>query len=337
MELVEALTQKVLINPLEEQLLAGMVLIIMFGMGATLNLKDFITALKKPKGILIGFLSQFGLMPLIAFGISTLFNLDPQNAIALILIGCLPAGSTSNMFAYFSRGDVALSVSMTTMSTVTAIFMTPFLLVLYGSGFAAQIDPRFFAGAAQFQIPVQNIVISLVLVLLPVIGGMILLKKSPGWAKAAEDTAGFMGIIIILFLIGSVIIRHGDLLVLTSWQIYAAAILVGLIGFSLGYFFAWLIRVSPRWRRTIALETGIQNGPLAFAIILLSFHKEIANQLLWLPILYSAFIVCTSSAVTLFFRRIGKEDYELFVNENVQKKLFGEHYRPGMSGLKAAQ
>jgi BASS family bile acid:Na+ symporter len=326
MELVNLLSERLLINPYEEILLAIMVAIIMFGMGATLNLDDFKKVIKKPKGIIVGFLSQFGFMPFIAFIISRILNLDPYNAVALILIGCLPAGSTSNMFAYFSRGDVALSISMTTASTLLAIIMTPLLLVFYASGFADQI-----------QIPVKNIIISLLLVLIPVIGGMILRRKSQRWAKAAEDTAGFTGFIIIVFLVGSVVVRHGDLLLLTPAKIYFASILVGIIGFLFGYLFSGLLKASPRHRRTISLETGIQNGPLSFAIILLSFDKEVANQLLWLPILYSSFIVCTSTFITLFYRKVGKADYELFVNETVQKKLFGDNYRQGMSGPKEAR
>lgn len=348
-----------LINEYEKPLLGLMVFVIMFGMGATLNLHDFRIALKRPRGIIIGFLSQFGFMPAVAFGLSYVFNLDPQNAIALIMIGCLPAGTTSNMFSYFSRGDLALSISMTTASTLMAILMTPVLLVFYttldpasvglaGSqgSIATQMTAEIAAmqGAnadsstvTAFEIPTKDIISSLIVVLVPVIMGMILLKYSPGWAKAAEDTAGFMGIIVILFLLASVAIRHTELLTATPGVIYAASILVGLAGFKFGFIFAWLLRLPPRFQRTISLETGIQNGPLAFAIVILSFQEPLESQILWLPILYSAFIVLTSAVVTLIYRRVGKQDYELYENEKVQKELFGPNYRHGMSGPVAAQ
>lgn len=355
-ELTQLIAQKVssgagMINNREKPLLALMVFVIMFGMGATLSIKDFRNALRKPKGILTGFLSQFGIMPLVAFSLSLLLKLDPVNALALILVGCLPAGSTSNMFAYFSRGDLALSISMTSASTLMAIIMTPLLLNFYGNlsifGIPSIVDQMTIlmkelnlldpGSTVKFQIPNKDIIVSLFLVLIPVILGMILLKKSPGWAKAAEDTAGFMAIIIILFLLGSVVVRHNDLLLATPLKVYTAAIFVGLGGFLFGYFFSWLLKVPPRWRRTISLETGIQNGPLAFAIVILSFKEPLQSQMLWLPIMYSAFIVLTSSLLTLFFRRIGKHDYELYVNETVQRQLFGPHYRQGMSGPEAAQ
>ena len=236
---------------------------------------------------------------------------------------------------------------MTSASTLMAIIMTPILLVFYGGlsiggteSFTTQLGAQMEGG--KFVIPVKDIIVSLLVVMVPVIGGMILLKKSPGWAKAAEDTAGFAGILVILFLLASVLARHSDLIVATDWKIILSSILVGLAGFKFGYLFSWLLGLPPRFRRTISLETGIQNGPLAFAIVLLTFGGStaeknlLANQMLWLPILYSMFIVITSSVVTLIYRKIGKDDYELYVNEGVQKKLFGPHYRDGMSGPKAA-
>ncbi|MCS6985550.1 MAG: bile acid:sodium symporter family protein [Leptospiraceae bacterium] len=355
-DLTQLIWQKVqsgagMINNREKPLLALMVFVIMFGMGATLSLQDFKNALKKPKGMITGFLSQFGVMPLVAFTLSLILRLDPVNALALILVGCLPAGSTSNMFAYFSRGDLALSIAMTSASTLMAIIMTPILLNFYGHlslfGIPSIVDQMTelmqsmnlleSGSGVKFQIPNKDIIVSLFLVLIPVILGMILRKKSPGWAKAAEDTAGFMAVIIIVFLLGSVVVRHNDLLLATSGKIYFAAIMVGLGGFLFGYLFSWALGVPPRWRRTISLETGIQNGPLAFAIVMMSFKEPLQSQMLWLPIMYSAFIVLTSSLLTLFFRRIGKEDYELFVNESVQRELFGPNYRQGMSGPKPAQ
>ncbi len=318
-----------LLNPVEQGLLGIMILIIMFGMGATLTPKDFRSALERPRGMLIGFLSQFGLMPLIAFSLAYMLKLPPAQAIALVLIGCLPGGTTSNMFAYFARGSVALSISMTAASTVLALIMMPILLDLYASGFAAQVDASLRAAGdeAGFAMPHANIVISLLLVLVPVAAGMTLRRFSPDWAKTAEDTAGFMTIIVILFLVTSALIRHSNLFVLTPWQIYAGSIGVGLAGFLFGFGMATVARLPPRYKRSVSLETGIQNGPIAFAIILLSFREPIQSEMLWLAILYSTFIVVTSSFVTLFYRRIGKTDWEIYRNNLVHQRLFGEDYR----------
>lgn len=320
-----------LMSSAEKGMLALMILIIMFGMGASLTGENFRYVARNPKGVLIGFLSQFGVMPAIAWFLATYLEFPPAVALSLVLVGCLPAGTTSNLFAYFSRGDVALSISMTTCSTIAAIFMMPLLLNFYGAPFAAAIDiPN--ADGTEFTIPIKDIAVSLVLVLLPVLLGMTLRRFSEGWAKAAEDTASFFGIIVILFLIGSFLAaeHRRELLFTTGWNVYAGSILVGVIGFLFGYIISALVRLPPRYCRTVALETGIQNGPLAFGIVLLAFndYPQIMNEVLWLPILYSFFIVITSAFTTMFFRKIGKVDHEIYENETVQKRLFGPEWVP---------
>ncbi len=319
----------------DQILLALMIFVIMLGMGSSLTTDDFRAVFRKPRGVLIGFISQFGLMPLIAFTLATVLQLHPAFAISLILIGCLPGGTTSNMFTYFSRGSVALSISMTTASTVLAIFMMPVLLKLYTIGFTNQITAAMQAAGsdAEFVIPTKNIITSLILVLVPVGIGMFIKSKWPDWAKTAEDTAGFMGIIVILYLVGTAFIRHAGLLAQTPIEVYIAAISVGLIGFFFGYYFSRLLGVPPIFQRAVSLETGIQNGPLAFAVILLSFVDPVQSQMIWLAILYSTFIVISSSVITLWYRRIGAYDYDIYRNTVIHNRLFGEnyvtHYPPG--------
>ncbi len=126
-----------------------MIFVIMLGMGASLTVNDFKAVARSPKGVLVGFLSQFGLMPLIALGLSIVLNLHPAFAIALILIGTLPGGTTSNMFAYFSRGSVALSISMTTASTIMALFMMPIILSVYTVRFTSQLTADMRAAGAK--------------------------------------------------------------------------------------------------------------------------------------------------------------------------------------------
>jgi bile acid transporter len=320
--------ERELLNHVEQGLLGLMILVIMFGMGSSLTLKDFHLVLERPRGILIGFCSQFGLMPALAYGLARLLDLPPALAVALVLIGCLPGGSTSNMFAYFARGSVAMSITMTAASTVMALVMMPILLNVYASGFAraVEVSAAMTGRGISFVIPYRNIVVSLLLVLAPVAAGMVLRKVSAGWAKAAEDTASFMGIIVILYLLGTVVIRHGDLFLRTSVPVYLASIGIGVSGFLFGYGLSRVLRLPKRHCRTISLETGIQNGPIAFAIILLSFADPYRNQMLWFAILYSAFIVMTSSVVTLFYRRIGTYDWEVYRNESVHRRLFGNDY-----------
>ncbi len=317
-----------LLYPQDQALLALMIFVIMLGMGSSLTVDDFRTVVRKPRGVLVGFLSQFGLMPLIALSLALILNLDPAFAIALILIGCLPGGTTSNMFTYFSRGSVALSISMTTASTIMALVMMPILLKVYTGGFIEQISAGMRAAGAEtdFVIPTGSIISSLVLVLVPVALGMLLKRKSPDWAKVAEDTAGFVAVLVILYLLGTAFIRHGGLFVQTPWQVYVGAIGVGVIGFFFGYWFSRLIGMFPIFQRAVSLETGIQNGPVALAIILLSFSEPVQSQMLWMAILYSTFIVMTSSMITLYFRKKGRFDWDIYRNTVIHNRLFGESY-----------
>jgi BASS family bile acid:Na+ symporter len=317
-----------LLYPHDQALLAIMIFVIMLGMGASLVPDDFRAVIRKPRGVFIGFLSQFGLMPLIAFTLATILKFPPAFAIALILIGSLPGGTTSNMFTYFARGSVALSISMTTASTIMALFMMPILLKVYTGGFTAQISASMQATGteADFVIPTMNIISSLILVLVPVAMGMFLRQKSPDWAKTAEDTAGFVGILVILYLLLTAFTRHGHLFLQTPIGVYIGAIGLGLAGFFFGYWFSRLLGVYPLFQRAISLETGIQNGPVSFAIILLSFSEPVQSQMIWLAILYSTFIVISSSVITLRYRKNGKKDWDIYKNTAIHNRLFGEEY-----------
>jgi bile acid transporter len=317
----------------DQILLALMIFIIMLGMGASLTMDDFRAVARSPRGVLIGFMSQFGLMPLIAFGLATFLNFHPAFAISLILIGCLPGGTTSNMFTYFARGSVALSISMTTASTLLALVMMPILLQLYTGDFTTRITASMNGTDSEFVIPTANIISSLVLVLVPVILGMLLRRKWPVWAKTAEDTAGFVGILVIVYLLFTAFFRHGGLFLRTPVEIYIGAVGLGLAGFFFGYWMSRLLGMYPIFQRAISLETGIQNGPIAFAVILLSFTDPVQSQMLWLAILYSTFIVITSSVITLYYRKYGRFDYDVYRNTLIHNRLFGEnyvtHYPPG--------
>jgi BASS family bile acid:Na+ symporter len=216
---------------------------------------------------------------------------------------------------------------MTTVSTLLALLLLPLLLNFYTAEFIDELNQLSATGTAtEFVIPITNIIGSLVLVLLPVGLGMWLRAKSPEWAKTAEDTAGFMGIIVIVYLIVTALFRHVDLLFQTPGKIYFAAICVGLLGFLFGYWMARLFGLSPIFQRAISVETGIQNTPVAFAIILLSFVDPIQSQMLWLAVLYASFIVITSSIITLYYRRTGRFDWEVYKNTSVHNRLFGDDY-----------
>ena len=290
------------VTPFEQNLLVILVFVIMFGLGAGLTPKDFRLAFRRPWGLIIGWLTQFGLMPLITVGliVGLLFQLPWEYAapvaLGALLMGSVPAGTTSNIFTYFSKGNLALSVMMTTHSTLWALLMTPLVLALYGNWL--------FADETEFEIPLLNIVVTLVLLLVPVVAGMWIRKKSANVGAVLELLGGFVGLFFIVFLIATWVPRNWGLLSTTPWQTFAVAIGMGLVGILIAYVIARAIRLHPMNARTIALETGIQNGPLGIAIVLLSFSgNPDIGLILIIPALYSLFIVLVATFVAFWFRR----------------------------------
>jgi bile acid transporter len=291
------------VTPFEEVLLVAMVFVIMFGLGAGLTPRDFRLALKRPWGLVIGWVTQFAIMPLLAYLLimTFLFQLPREYAlpvaIGAMIMGSVPAGTTSNIFTYFSKGNLALSVIMTTNSTLWAIVMTPVMLYIY-LGF---IDP---GGGAADQIPPRNIIVTLVILLVPVVLGMLVRKLSANVGAVLELLGGFFGLFFIVFLLSTWVPRNWGLLASTPWQTYTVAIGLGLFGIFIAYALTRAIRLHPMNARTIALETGIQNGPLAIAIVLLNFSGDpTIGLVLIIPALYSLFIVLVATAVTFWFRR----------------------------------
>jgi BASS family bile acid:Na+ symporter len=290
------------VTPFEQNLLVGLVFVIMFGLGAGLTVKDFTRALKRPKGVVIGWFAQYGVMPLLAFTLSAVFIFQlpieyaAPVAVGALLMGSVPGGTTSNLFTYFSKGNLALSVIMTINTTLWALIMTPLALFFFG-GFL-------FADNPEWQIPLTNVVVTIAVMLIPVILGMTIRRYSANVGAVLELLGGFFGIFFILFLMATWVPRNLGLLSATPWQVYVVAIGLGVFGMGAAFLVSRAFRVHPVDARSIAMEVGILNGPLAIAIILLTFagNPDI-GRILIVPAMYSLFIVIISTIVTFWFRR----------------------------------
>ena len=282
-----------MLSDLETKLLGVMMMVIMLGMGASLTFKDFAIALRKPAGVGIGLVTTYVLTPMVGYGLATALALPPAYAIGLILMACLPGGTTSNIFNYFSKGVLSLSILMTIVSTLFAVLLVPLALGIFSAGIEGD-----------WKIPPENVAQVLVVLLVPTVIGMFLSKWNANVGAVIEMIGGVLGVVVILFLIVSWVPRNFDLLATTPATVYIGAIGLGLVGFAVGYAFARLVRQDPRRSRTIALETGIQNGPLGVLIVLLTFEGTRQQEVLLIPVLYSLFIVLSSSVVTVWFRRI---------------------------------
>jgi predicted Na+-dependent transporter len=211
----------------------------------------------------------------------------------------MPGGTTSNIFTYFSKAVLALSIMMTSVSTLVALGMVPATLAFY-SGLAGH--------TGEYTIPATNVAQVLVVLLVPTLIGMVLRKANPNIGATLELLGGLMGVAVILFLVLTWIPRNHQLLLDTPANVYIGAIGLGVIGMALGYGLARLLKQDPNRSRTIALETGIQNGPMAVLIVTLSITGPTQQDVLLIPVLYSLFIVITSSIVTVFFRRASERE-----------------------------
>jgi BASS family bile acid:Na+ symporter len=290
-----------MVGPLEQAILALMIAVIMLGMGASLTPRDFTSALRRPYGLFIGLTSQYGFMPLIAFTLAMVLPVSDPVKIGLLIMGCMPGGTTSNIFTYFSKGNLALSVLMTVNSTLFGVVLIPILLVIYAAGLDVEI-------------PSSNIVVTLILLLVPVAIGMAIRRWNANVGALVELGGSALGIFFIVFLLVSWVPRNWAFLLNTPPSVFVGAIALGLMGFLFGYGLSVFLRLHPRDARTIALETGIQNGPLAVALVVLAFASTEQQEILAVPVLYSLFIVITSSLLTLWFRRIDARSQQALPN-----------------------
>ena len=279
-----------MVGAFEQALLAAMIFVIMLGMGASLTPRDFWLALKRPQGLAIGIVSQYGFMPLIGFTMAIALDLPEPIAIGLLIVSCMPGGTTSNIFTYFSKGNLALSVLMTVTSTVFGVVLIPLVLLLYAS-------------ALDLTIPRENIIATLLVLLIPVAIGMTLRRLNANAGAVTEFMGSALALFFIAFIAISWVPRNWQFLLDTTPATYFAAISLGIFGIAIGYTFARVLRLHPRNARTVALETGIQNAPLAIAIIALTFAGPDQQGIIAVGALYSLFIVITSTLVTLIFRR----------------------------------
>jgi BASS family bile acid:Na+ symporter len=298
----EVANEATVVNEFEQTLLRIFILTIMFGLGAGLTPKDFSLALRRPWGLFIGWITQFGIMPLTAYVliVTVLFPFSNSTDIMLVALGALimgsvPAGTTSNLFTYFSKGNLALSVVMTINSTLWAFIMTPAMLFIYS---------RFIGLDESLTVEFSELALVIVGLIIPVALGMLLRKFSSNVGAVLELVGSVVGLLFIPFLIAIWVPRNWELLLTTDWPTYVVAIGLGLVGITVAYYISKLLKLHPMNARTIALETGINNGPLAIAVIVAVYiDNPGVDKILLVPALYSLFIVIISTLVTLVFRR----------------------------------
>ncbi|QCJ42477.1 bile acid:sodium symporter family protein [Bacillus sp. S3] len=227
--------------------------IIMFGMGLTLSGNDFKEVFKRPKDVAIGVVGQFLIMPGLAFLLSKGLNLAPEIAVGVILVGCCPGGTASNVMTFLSKGDVALSVTITSVTTILAPLVTPALILLLASEWIP-VDPA-------------GLFLSIVkIVLFPIILGVIVKKLFNRQAQASVKVLPLISIIAIVAIVAAVVSANQAAIAKTGFLIFVVVVLHNCLGYFIGYLFGKLFKMDLSKKKAVAIEVGMQNSGLGAAI-----------------------------------------------------------------------
>ena len=222
---------------------------IMLGMGLTLQLNDFNQVFHNPKWVFLGLILQFSLMPLMGWSLAVLFDLPPFFAVGLILVASCPGGTASNVIAYLAHANVALSVAMTTCSTLAGILMTPFLTASLSGNY--------------LDVDAWGLLLStLKVVLLPVSLGVVLNQYLPKFTKRVVPYAPPIAVVLIVLIVASIIGQGKEIILTAGLNLIVAIMLLHFFGFLLGFFFSRFLLQNKAASKTIAIEVGMQNSGL---------------------------------------------------------------------------
>ena len=232
--------------------------IIMFGMGLTLSPQDFQVVLSRPRDILIGCLTQFSVMPLLASGLTWAFSLPEELAIGVILVGCCPGGTASNVITYLAKGDLALSVGMTAASTLLAPLLTP-LLVWLLAGTMVNVDTL-------------GMLMSIVYVVIaPIVCGLLCQRFLSSLTKRATPYLPAFSSVVIALLVGIIVSHNADRLLTAGLLVVAVVVMHNLLGLGIGFTVGRLLRLQKPKCVALSIEVGMQNSGLASSLAVLHF------------------------------------------------------------------
>ena len=235
-----------------------LLMVIMFGMGLTMKFKDFAMVITHPKDILIGCASQFIIMPLLAFGLCWVFHLDPALTAGVILVGTCPGGTASNVITYFSKGDVALSIGMTSVNTLLAPLLTPAITYLL-----LQKTVR---------VDVWGMFVNIITVILvPIVLGFIINKLFAKFTQKIVALLPVVSTIGICLTVATVVSHNAEKIYTSGALVLVVVILHNLSGYACGFGISQLFRMSPEKTKALSIEIGMQNSGLATSLATTAF------------------------------------------------------------------
>ncbi|MCO0861359.1 bile acid:sodium symporter family protein [Staphylococcus pasteuri] len=232
--------------------------IVMLGMGMTIDPKDFKIVLQSPKPVIIGVILQFTIMPTLAFLIAKGFQLPPEIAIGVILVGCCPGGTSSNVMSYLAKANVALSIAITSVSTLIAPFVTPALIYI----FAHEWLKVSFASMLWSVVQV---------VLIPIIIGFVFQKVARRFAQKTATALPLISVIAISLILAAVVAGSKTQILKTGLLIFVVVILHNILGYTIGYVLAKVFRMDYKDKKAVTIEVGMQNSGLAVSLATVHF------------------------------------------------------------------
>lgn len=239
----------------------------MFGMGLTIKVEDFKVVFTRPKDLCIGFVLQYTVMPLAAFALAKAFQLPADLALGVILVGCCPGGTASNVITYVAKGDVPLSVGMTIVSTILAPLCTPFLV--------------YFLAGSWVEVSLLTMMISVVkVVLIPVLAGILIYRVFPKQVDAVRELLPLISVVAIVMIISGIVGSNAEKIMTCGALVMIVVAIHNTIGLVLGTAVAKLLKLEEKKVTAIGIEVGMQNSGLAISLATANFA---ANPLATLP------------------------------------------------------
>jgi len=271
---------------IEQALLIIMISGLMIGIGSSISKNEIIELKHHKLDFLIALVLQYIMMPCWAIVLGKTLNLPTNISFTLLLIACCPSGTTSNMFTYFSKGNVSFSLALTTLTSLLAFFMTPLLL-------------SFYAKESRVDIPAANIFATVSLTLIPIFIGFFININSKSWGSKVNRYGNFMGHLAVFIMI--LIWTPKILNVMRDYETvqFLRIGVMSLVAIFFTAFICFVIRRPFAESKTIALETGIQNAPLAFLIVQVNYTQELVDEVGWVPLVYGALSVVSAIIFTL--------------------------------------
>lgn len=279
--------------------------LIMMGMGLTLVVNDFKRVIKFPKAVSIGLVNQLIMLPVIGFALANIMPLRPEYAVGVMLLVLCPGGTTSNLFTYLAKGDVALSVTMTAIASVITVFTIPIVL--------SYSLIHFMGAGSEFQLPIAKTMISLIVItILPISIGMLIKRFAPRVADKSQVWVSRFGVTFLALLVVFLGYVQRDIIVDAFINVGPVSLILNVVTMALGYFSSKLLGLNLAQRTSITLEVGLQNSTLSIfmALTLLSNYDMSMT-----PAIYTLIMFFTAGVLVKIFS--GKYRKEQVANGNL--------------------